>query len=331
MAIGIRRRQFISALGGATVAWPLAARAQQSKTPMIGSLLPGSKLASAQFFDGFPLGMQERGYLAGRDYVLESRYADGDLARLPPLAEELVRLKPDVIVAATSPAALAAKQATANIPIVGLNLVDPVGTGLVNSEARPGTNITGTLQYLAGLTGKQLELARDLVPGVTKIGILGNVANSIFNAAQREEAEATAAKLGLSIFMLEIRTTDEIGPAIQTFVQEGTNVVSVLRDSLFLTVRRQIAAFALAAHLPTIYGFREHVESGGLLSYGIDLRAFYMRAAFYVDKILKGEKPADLPIEFPTKLELVINLTTAKALGITVPGTVLARVDEVIE
>ena len=328
MAIG--RRRFISALGVTALAWSLGARAQQPKIPMIGCLLPGSKVASKQFFDGFPLGMQEKGYVKGRDYVLESCYADGDLARLPLLAEELVRLKPDVIVTGTSGATLAAKQATANIPIVGVNMVDPVGSGLVNSEARPGTNITGTLQYLAGLTGKQLELAHDLLPGVTKIGVLGNAANP-FNAAQRGEAEAAAAKLRLNFLMLEIRTADEIGPAFQTFVQERANVVLVLRDTLFLAVRRQIAAFALAAHLPTIYGFREDVESGGLLSYGIDLRASYIRAAFYVDKILKGEKPADLPIEFPTKLELVINPTTARALGITVPPSLLTRADEVIE
>ena len=255
-----RRREFISALGGVSLAWPVAARAQQLKIPMIGSLLPGSKVASKQFFDGFPLGMQEKGYVEGRDYVLESRYADSDLARLPLLAEELVRIKPDVIVTGTSSAALAAKQATANIPIVGVNLTDPVGTGLVVSEARPGTNVTGTLQYLAGLTGKQLDLARDLVPGVSKVGVLGNAASSIYNEAQRREAEAAAAKLGLSLLMLESGTADEIGHAFQTFVQERTNVVVVLRDILFLAVRRQIAAYALAAHLPTIFAFREHAR-----------------------------------------------------------------------
>jgi putative ABC transport system substrate-binding protein len=331
MAIGIGRRQFISALGGGIVAWPLAASAQQATMPVIGTLSPSSKVASKRFFDGFPLGMEQKGYLEGRNYVLESRYADGDLARLPLLAEELVRLKPDVIVAGTSSATLAAKQATASIPIVGVNLTDPVGTGLVNSEARPGTNVTGTLQYLPGLTGKQIELARDLLPDATKIGILGNVNNQTFNMAQRGEAETTAAKLGMNLMMLSVRTAEEIGPAFQTFVQERANVVSVLRDSLFVTMRRQIAAFALASRMPTVYAFREHVESGGLLSYGIDLRAAYVHAAFYVDKILKGEKPADLPIEFPTKLELVINLTTAKALGITVPPSLLTRADEVIE
>jgi putative ABC transport system substrate-binding protein len=331
MAVGILRRQFICALGGATALWPLAARAQQTKVPMIGILSPASEVASKRFFDGFPSGMQQMGYIEGRDYVLERRYADGDLARLPSLAEELVRLKADVIVAGTSSAALAAKAATTSIPIVGVNLFDPIGANLVKSEARPGTNVTGTLQYLPGLAGKQLELARDLVPGLTKIGILGNAANPTFNAVQRGEVEATAAKMAVSLMMQEVRTADEIGPAFQTFVQERVDVVSVLRDALFIVIRRQIAAFALASHMPTIYGFREHVESGGLLSYGVDLRSSYMRAAFYVDKILKGEKPSDLPIEFPTKLELVINLTTAKALGLIIPPTLLSRADEVIE
>ena len=326
----MNRRALITLLGGA-VAWPLAARAQQAKVPVIGVLSPGSKIASKRLFDGFLLGMQQKGYIEGRDYVLESRYADGDLARLPLLAEELVRFKPDVILSATSSATQAAKQATASTPIVGVNLFDPVGTGLVNSEARPGTNVTGNLQYLAGLTGKQLELTRDLVPSVTKIGILANVNNTTFNKVQQGEAEAAAAKLGMSLVTAEIRTADEIGSAFQTFVRERVNMVFVLRDALFLAMRQQIAAFALAARLPTIYAFREHVESGGLISYGIDIRENYRRAASYVDRILKGEKAADLPVEFPTKLELVINLTTAKALGLEVPLFLQQRADEVIE
>ena len=327
----MNRRALITLLGGAAVAWPVMARGQQAKVPVIGVLSPGSKIASKRLFDGFLLGMQQKGYIEGRDYVLESRYADGDLARLPLFAEELVRFKPDVILSATSSATQAAKQATASTPIVGVNLFDPVGTGLVNSEARPGTNITGNLQYLAGLTGKQLELTRDLVPSVTKIGILANVNNTTFNKVQQGEAEAAAAKLGMSLVTAEIRTADEIGSAFQTFVRERVNMVFVLRDALFLAMRQQIAAFALAARLPTIYAFREHVESGGLISYGIDIRENYRRAASYVDRILKGEKAADLPVEFPTKLELVINLTTAKALGLEVPLFLQQRADEVIE
>ena len=326
----MKRREFITLLGGAVV-WPVIARAQQAKMPVIGVLSPGSKVASKRLFEGFLLGMQQKGYMEGRDYVVESRYADGDLARLPLLAEELVRLKPDVILSATSSATQAAKQATASTPIVGVNLFDPVGTGLVNSEARPGTNVTGNLQYLAGLTGKQLELTRDLVPSVTKIGVLANVNNTTFNKVQQEEAEAAAEKLGMSLVTVEIRTADEIGSAFQTFVRERVNVVFVLRDALFLAMRQQIAAFALASRLPTIYAFREHVESGGLISYGIDIRENYRRAASYVDRILKGEKAADLPVEFPTKLELVINLTTAKALGLDVPLFLQQRADEVIE
>jgi putative ABC transport system substrate-binding protein len=329
----MKRREFIAFVGGATLAWPLAAVAQQAATPLIGLLLPGSKVASKRFLDGFPLGMEQRGYVKDRNYVLEVRYADSDFSRLPFLAKELLRLKPYVVVAATSSAALAVKQVTDSTPIVGINLIDPVGMGLVNSEARPGTNVTGTLQYLPGLAGKQVELLRDLVPSMTKIGVLANAGASspAFNAAQQNEAEVTAAKLRISLTLRAVSNADEIGPAFQTFVQERVNGVVVLRDVLFLALRQQIAAFALASHMPTIYGFREDVESGGLLSYGIDLRAAYMRAAYYVDKILKGAKPADLPIEFPTKLELVLNTATAKALGLNVPAQLLATADEVIE
>ena len=326
----MKRREFIGLVGGAVATWPLMARAQQPKMPVIGLLAPGSKVEGKRFYDGLPLGMRQRGYLEGRDYVLESRYAEGDISRLPLLAEELVRLKPDVIVSGTVSAALAAKQATASIPIVAVNLVDPVGSGLVKSEARPGTNVTGTLQYLEGLTGKLLELTRDLVPGAAKIGVLANVSNP-FSLTQRKEAEAAAVKLGMNLATVEVRTADEVGPAFQTFVREHVDVVSILRDAMFMAIRRQIAAFALASRLPTIYGFREHVESGGLISYGIDVRETYIRAAFYVERILKGERPADLPIEFPTKLELVINLTTAKALGLDVPLLLQQRADEVIE
>lgn len=328
----MRRRDFVTLIGcGAAAAWPFAAAAQQPTTPLIGFLLPGSKVASKRFFDGFPLGMEQRGYLEGRDYVLEARYADGDFARLPFLAKELLRLKPNVLVAGTSSAALAVKRVTDSTPIVGINLVDPVGMGLVNSEARPGTNVTGTLQYLPGLAGKQVELLRDLIPNMTNIGVLASASSPAFNAAQQKEAEVTAAKWRISSTLRTVSTADEIGPAFHTFVQERVNGVVVLRDVLLLALRQQIAAFALASHMPTIYGFREGVESGGLLSYGIDLRAAYMRAAYYVDRILKGDKPADLPIEFPTKLELILSMATAKALGLTVPPTLLARVDEVIE
>jgi putative ABC transport system substrate-binding protein len=274
--------------------------------------------------------MRELGYIEGRDHVYQDRYADGDFTRLPLLAEELVRLKPDVIVAGAVAAALAAKRATDSIPIVGINLTDPVGAGLAASEARPGTNVTGTIVRLEGLTGKQVEIARDLMPGVSRIGVLNNV-NNPASVAQLRDAEVTASKLRLRLVPVEIRTVDEVAPAFQKLLREHGTVVLVPGDAAFLAWRRRIAAFSLASRLPSVFSFREHVEAGGLISYGIDLRASYRRAAFYVDKILKGQKPADLPIEFPTKVGLVINVATATALGLSIPPILLARADEVIE
>jgi putative ABC transport system substrate-binding protein len=326
----MRRREFITLLGGAAV-WPSNGLAQSPpKRPLIGLLLASSKAAGARFYSGFPLGMQELGYLEGRDYRVEDRYADGEGSRLPLLAEELAKLKPDVIVAATTPGALAAKQATADIPIVGVNMTDPVGFGLVESEARPGANVTGILYRVEGLTGKQVEIALDLMPGVSNMGILVDV-NNPANTLQRREVETAAGKSGVSITTIDVRTIGEIGAAIQTFVRERTSIVIVLGAAMFVNARRRIAAFALASRLPTVYSFREHAEDGGLISYGVDLRQNFRRAAYFVDKILKGAKPADLPVEFPTKVELVVNLTTATAIGLTIPPTLLARADEVIE
>ena len=268
--------------------------------------------------------------MEGRDYVLEDRYADGDASRMPLLAEELVRLKPDVIVTATTPGVLAVKRITASIPIVGINLTDPVGFGLAASEARPGANVTGVLSRLEGLTGKLVEIALDLMPGTDKMGVLVDAKNPV-GMLEWREIEATASKSKVSIVPIDVRTADEISAAIQTFVRERASIVIVLASGRFVSVRRQIASFALASRLPTVYNFRQHVEDGGLISYGIDLRQNYRRGAYFVDKILKGEKPGDLPMEFPTKVELVVNATTAKAIGVTIPATLLARADEVIE
>jgi putative tryptophan/tyrosine transport system substrate-binding protein len=328
----MRRRDFITLIGGAAAAWPCNGLAQSPpKRPLIGFLGASSKAAGARYYGGFALGMRELGYLDGRDYGFEDRYGDGDGSRLPLLAEELVRLKPDVIVAATTPGTMAAKQATAGIPIVGVNLTDPVGFGLVTSEARPGTNVTGVLSLLEGMAGKQVEIALDVMPGATKIGILVDVNNPGANIVQRREVEAAVGKSAVSIVAVDIRTADEIGAAIQTFVRERASIAIVLGAALFVNARRQIATFALASRLPTVFNFREHVEDGGLISYGIDLRQNFRRAAYFVDRIVKGAKPADLPVEFPTKVELVVNMTTAKAIGVTIPPTLLARADEVIE
>jgi putative tryptophan/tyrosine transport system substrate-binding protein len=327
----VNRRTFITLISGGAAAWPCNGLAQSPpKRPLIGFLGAASKARAARYYDGFALGMRELGYLEGRDYGFEDRYADGDASRLPSLVEEMVRLKPDVIVTAATPATLAARRATAGIPIVGVNLTDPVGFGLVKSEARPGTNVTGVLFRLEGLTGKQVEIALDLVPRVGNMGILVDV-NNPSNMLQRHEVDAAAGKSGMSITAVDVRTADEIGAAIQTFVREHASIVIVLASAMFIDARRQIASFALASRLPTVFNFREHVEDGGLISYGIELRQNYRRAAYFVDRILKGEKPGDLPVEFPTKVELVVNVTTAKAIGIDVPLSVLARADEVIE
>jgi len=328
---GLKRREFITLLGGAAVSWPCNGLAQSPpKRPLIGFLGAGSRAAGTRYYGGFSLGMREIGYVEGRDYGLEDRYADGVVSRLPLVAEELVRLKPDVIVAATTSGAMAAKQAAADIPIVGVNLTDPVGFGLVASEARPGANVTGILYRLEGMTEKQVEIALDVMPGTTRIGLLVDIDNPA-NILQRREVEAAVGKSGVSITAVDVRSVDEIGAAIQTFVRERAGIVVVLASAMFVNARRQIATFALASRLPTIYNFREHVEDGGLISYGIDLRQNYRRAAYFVDRILKGEKPGNLPIEFPTKVELVVNATTAKAIGVTIPPTLLARADEVIE
>jgi putative ABC transport system substrate-binding protein len=327
----MKRREFITLLGGAAAAWPISSKAQiPQKRPLIGLLTPGSKTTSGRFYDGFLRGMRERGYLERRDYDLEERYADGNLARLPALAEELVRLRPDVIVAGTSVAVLAVMKIASSIPIVGNAMTDPVGMGLAKSEAHPGGNVTGTVMVLSGLAGKQLETGLDFVSGAKKVGVLINPENPA-NRIHRRELQSDAAKLGVDLEIVEVHFAAEIGAAFQTLVRERAHIVLVAPDAMFVAARRQIAAIALVARLPTVFHAREHVEVGGLVSYGSDLTAMYHRAAYYVDRILKGEKPADLPIEFLPKPELVINLATAKALGIEVPPSLLARADEVIE
>jgi putative tryptophan/tyrosine transport system substrate-binding protein len=326
----MKRREFITLLGGAVAAWPCNGLAQSPpKRPLIGFLGATSK-AKGEYYSGFAIGMRELGYLEGRDYGFEDRYANGDASRMPSLAEELVRLKPDVIVASATAGTLAAKQASTRIPIVGVNLTNPVNFGLVASEARPGTNVTGVLFRLEGLTEKQVEIALDLMPGTSKVGVLVDVDNPS-NAVQLREVEAAAGKSGVSTVPVDVRTVDKIGAAIQTFVRERVSVVIVLAAPRFIDARRRIAGFALVSRLPTVFSFREHIEDGGLISYGIELRQNYRRAAYFVDRILKGEKPGDLPVEFPTKVELVLNMTTAEALALTIPPSVLARADEVIE
>jgi putative tryptophan/tyrosine transport system substrate-binding protein len=328
----MRRRDFIGLLGGAAVASrPRPAFAQApSKRPLIAALLGGSKTTTDRNFGGFSQGMRELGYVEGQDYGFEVRYADGNVSRIPPQMEELVRLKPDIILSGTMAGVIAAKKLTASIPIVSETLANPIEFGVAASYARPGGNVTGVLLTVEDLPTKLLGLALEVVPGANKIGLLVHPSNPIQPVFQRS-VEVAANALGIELAVLEIVAPDDLHAAFQRLAREHAKMVLVLQDFMFLNERKRIALFAMAERLPTMFGFRDNAEDGGLMSYGTDLHESFRRTAAFVDKILKGTKPGELPIEFPTKLELLINLTTAKALGLTIPPTLLARADEVIE
>jgi putative ABC transport system substrate-binding protein len=274
--------------------------------------------------------MRELGYVESRDYGFEVRYAEGDHSRSPLLAEELVRLKPDVLVLGTTASTIAVRKLTDAIPIVSQALVDPVGFGWAASHARPGGNVTGMLLSVEDMPSKQLALAVEMVPGANKIGLLINSDNPS-HPFLRPGLDIAAKALGVELIALEARSPNDLHAALQSFTSKNVKIVLALTDAMFLNERKRIALLAMAARLPTMFGNRENVEDGGLMSYGIDLRASWRRVATFVDKILKGAKPGDVPLEFPTKLELVINLTAAKILGLEVPPSLLARADEVIE
>jgi putative tryptophan/tyrosine transport system substrate-binding protein len=334
----VRRRDFIAAFGGAA-AWPLVADAQwpslavaqiSSKRPLIAWLSLGRQPSSSVYVDAFLQGLRERGYEEGRNFDIVYRFADGYIERLPALTKEVVRLPPNVILAAATAPAVAAKKVTSTIPIVSPALADAIHLGLIASDSRPGGNVTGIAPYVGGLPAKQLELAREVVAGAAKVGVLTNL-DDPKAPAQWKELEAAGQKLGVNVIAAEARTPDDLDAAFQTLGRQGVDVIIVLQTSMLVTERQRIAALATKAQLPAIYGYREHVDDGGLISYGVDLRECFRRSGYLVDKILKGAAPSDLPVEFPTKLELVINLKTAKALGLEIPPTLLARADEVIE
>ena len=326
----MRRREFMTLIGGAAAAWPLGVSAQQAAIPVIGFLLAGSAASLERNLKAFREGMQQLDYAEGSNIHFEYRFAEGYLDRLPNLAVELVRLKPDIIVSAPISAHLAAKHATSTIPIVMATGADPVGYGLVMSLSHPGGNVTGLANFAEMLASKQIDLLRELIPHLSRLAVLVNVTNPL-HVRQLGETKAAAAAAGIGLVPVEIQGPDELASAFSRLTPARVEALAVPPDTVLFTLRKRIAELAAGAHLPAIYGFREHVEDGGLISYGDDLRDSYRRAAFYVDKILKGAKPADLPIEQPTKIELVINIKTAKALGIAVPPPLLARADEVIE
>jgi putative tryptophan/tyrosine transport system substrate-binding protein len=326
----MKRRDFITLLGGAAAAWPLAARAQQpGKLPTIGFLVPGTPSTHGQWFAALAQRLRELGWIEGRTIAVQYRWAEGRSERFAEIAAEFVQLKVDVIVTASTVATEAAKHATSVIPIVFAVAGDPVGIGLVASLARPGGNVTGLSLQQIETVGKRIELLREVVPGLGRLAILANVGSPTVVLDMRE-VQATARTLGLDIITLEIRRGEDIVPAFEA-LNGRAQALYVVIDPLVGTHRIRINTLVLAARLPTMHTFREAVELGGLMSYGPNLQDLYRRAAAYVDKILRGAKPADLPIEQPTKFDLVINLTTAKALGLEVPPTLLGRADDVIE
>ena len=327
----MKRREFITLLGGAA-AWPCVAAAESAKKPpVVGMLVQGTpaQVKGMRLRQSFLDGMRALGYIEGRDFDIVARVAEttGDLPRL---AKELVQLNPDVILASASANALAAKTATSTIPIVVPALGNPVALGLIATDARPGGNLTGIMPYVKGLSSKQLELAREIVPGALKIGIVKD-STDVKAIGQWDEIEATAPKLDIKIVSADVQKPEDVELAFKKFEAENVGVVVVLQSNLLILERARIAANAAATRLPTVYGYREHVEAGGLISYGVNLDYCFRRAATYVHKILKGTLVADLPVEFPTKLEFVINLKTARALSLDLPPTLLVRADEVIE
>src|SRR5687768_14928298 len=302
---------------------------QPAKMPRIGFLLPYSPGLDVRV-EAFRQGLRELGYVEGQNVVIEYRWADGRFEHLPDLAADLVRLKVDLVVAAVTQASLAAKKATTAIPIVMIGVSDPVGTGLIASLARPGTNVTGTSSMTAEVVGKQLELLKETLPNVSRMAALWNPANPVFQAIQLKETASAARTLGVRLQFVEARGPDEIDRAFRVMTKNGTKALVVLGDPVFISHRKRIADLAAQRRLPAVSGTREHVESGGLMAYGPSFPDMYRRTAYYVDKILKGAKPADLPVEQPTKFELVINLKTAKQIGVNIPPIVMTRADKVI-
>jgi putative tryptophan/tyrosine transport system substrate-binding protein len=325
----MRRRDFIIGIAGSTTAWPLAARAQQGKVARIGFLGLDSAKAHAPRLAALRAGLQELGWIEGRNIMIEFRWADGNYSRLPMLAADLVGLNVDVIVTHAAAGALAAKSATSTIPIVVTAIADMLGLGLIESLSRPAGNITGLSIFSAELTAKRLELAKEAVPSLTKVAVLLNPDNSA-NRLILPEALSIAKSLNVELRAFEARQPSDFEPAFAAMANQQIGALVVHEDNMLVTNAKALAVLAAEGRLPTC-GFPELVRSGGLLAYGINFPDTDYRAAAFIDKILKGAKPTDLPVEQPTRFEFIINLKTAKALGIALPTSILLRADEVIE
>jgi putative tryptophan/tyrosine transport system substrate-binding protein len=324
----MKRRAFITLLGGAAVAWPLAARAQQPANT-IGFLGASTRSAESQWIAAFVQRLRELGWIDGRNIVIEYRWAEGRDERFAEIAAEFVRLKVGVIVTWGTPTTIALKQATSVIPVVAAGMGNPLGAGIVASLAQPGGNVTGLSGMVTDLASKRLELLREVVPGLRRLAILANTGNPAV-VLELREVQSAASALGLEVVTSEIRQSKDIAAAFNA-LKSGVDALYVCTEPVVFTNAIPINILAAAARVPTMHARREYVEAGGLMSYGPDLPDLFRRAADFVDKILRGAKPADIPVEQPTKFDFVINLTTAKALGLDVPPTLLARADEVIE
>jgi putative ABC transport system substrate-binding protein len=326
IAVGIILALFFGVLAPS----PASSGQQTGKIPLLGYLEAGSASTSGNPLNSFRQGLRELGWIEGQNITIEYRWAEGRFDRLPELAADLVRLRVDVIVATGDPVIRAAKQATGTIPIVMTAVGDPIGAGFVASLARPGGNITGVSNLAVELTGKWLEMLKEVAPKVSQVAILRNAANGT-HALFWQEAQAAAQKLGVKVQSYEVRTASDLEGAFTAMTDKRAGAVVVLPDPLVVGERERIADLAAKSRLPAIYTFRGQAEAGGLMSYGPSLQANFRRAATYVDKILKGARPADLPVEQPTRFEMVVNMKTAKALGLTFPQSILVRADQVIQ
>jgi putative ABC transport system substrate-binding protein len=331
LAIHIGRREFIVTLGGAAAVWPVAARAQQAgKVWRIGFLSAVSRESSSSSYAALQQGMRDLGYVEGRDFVIEWRSVEGKYERFPEIVGELVRLKLDVIVTGVTAALPALQRATSAIPIVMAYSTDPVGNGLVESLVRPGGNITGLAGSSDDSSPKQLELLTTVVPSASRIGLLGNPDTETYSSVLKSAQDA-ARKVGLLVVPIEARNPQEIEKAFAALAKLRVSAIMIASDAIFFGQRQRIAELALNNRLPTMFSLREYAEAGGLMSYGENIADFFRHAAFYVDKILKGAKPGELPIEQPTRFKLVINRKTADALGVMIPPQLYIFADEVIE
>jgi ABC-type uncharacterized transport system substrate-binding protein len=327
----MKRRAFITLLGGAAAAWPLAVGAQQpDKLPTVGFLVPNTRSAATEWIDAFVLRMRELGWIEGRTVAIEYRWVEGRSERFAEIAAEFVQLKVNVIVTSGTPAVMALQQATSVIPIVFATAGDPVSTGLVASLARPGGHTTGLATIGDELAGKRLELLREAVPHLSRLALMGN-ANNRFTVLEMSQVRSAAAALGLEVTILEIRGAPDITKAFEA-VKGGADALYVCTDAAIIHSNRvQINTLAVHERLPTMHGARTYIEGGGLMSYGPNFPNMFRRSADFVDKILRGAKAGETPVEQPTKFDLVVNLNTARALGVTVPDKLVSLADEVIE